>query len=146
MADQSERSGEPVRDQDRQLFELLDRYVQSLHCDDVQTRSGLLQRHPELDELLKCLNTLEAMGTAERIRGRVADRSFHIPDGGNAKVTLSIGVGTRLGGESVKDWIARADRGLYIAKDSGRNKVCTEEELADSSESPQRSGERQRQP
>jgi len=39
-------------------------------------------------------------------------------------VTVSIGVAALLPEESLRDWIDRADRAMYVAKQSGRNKTC----------------------
>lgn len=54
-------SSDNLDDNDRRLFELLDRYVESLHEDDVGSRSVLLERHPELMGLLKCLESLDGL-------------------------------------------------------------------------------------
>lgn len=40
-----------------------------------------------------------------------------------APVTISIGVATRRPGESVRDWMRRADDAMYAAKNLGRNRV-----------------------
>jgi diguanylate cyclase (GGDEF)-like protein len=45
-------------------------------------------------------------------------------------ITASIGVAMRRGGDSLEALIDRADRAMYLAKTSGRNRVCTEEMLA----------------
>ena len=39
-------------------------------------------------------------------------------------VTVSMGVAALLPEESLRDWIDRADRAMYVAKQSGRNKTC----------------------
>ena len=64
MSEQQDPTGESLEDRDRQLFDLLEEYVNSLHRDDVPTRSGLFKRHPELAELLECLEHLKLVGPA----------------------------------------------------------------------------------
>jgi diguanylate cyclase len=46
------------------------------------------------------------------------------------QITVSIGVATLTAGESVNQFVARADRALYLAKERGRNGVATECDLA----------------
>ena len=58
--------GEPTADfagaePDRQLFELLDQYVRLLHSEATAARADLLARHPELADLLACLDELESL-------------------------------------------------------------------------------------
>lgn len=43
--------------------------------------------------------------------------------GVDREVTVSVGVAARQEGEDVAPWLERADRALYVAKRSGRNKV-----------------------
>lgn len=45
------------------------------------------------------------------------------------QVTISIGVAQHRAGEAMGALIERADRALYLAKDLGRNRVCTELEI-----------------
>ena len=42
------------------------------------------------------------------------------------RITLSTGVAQHRPGESLEDWLARADRGIYLAKDRGRDQVANE--------------------
>jgi hypothetical protein len=49
---------EQLSQDDQKLFELLDRYVSSLHEGDVSSLSGLIERHPELVGLMECLDSL----------------------------------------------------------------------------------------
>jgi len=66
----------------------------------------------------------QARFAAERIRKAIESRDFRVYDE-DLKVTISIGIATFPDG--VKDthsFIEKADRALYQAKDSGRNKVC----------------------
>ena len=60
---------------------------------------------------------------AERLRALIEQSPF--PSG--IKVTISIGVAQYHQGETVEQWISRADSALYQAKETGRNKVCSDE-------------------
>ncbi len=63
---------------------------------------------------------------AERLRQKVEGLSFEW-DGKPFRVTISLGVSTLRPGENVPDpMVHRADVALYKAKESGRNKVCSE--------------------
>jgi diguanylate cyclase (GGDEF)-like protein len=62
-----------------------------------------------------------AVETAERIRRRVEDHDW--ASLGLPPITISLGVAERAPREPVKDWMDRADQGLYQAKHSGRNRV-----------------------
>jgi diguanylate cyclase (GGDEF)-like protein len=60
-----------------------------------------------------------AENLAERIRVRISETSFH-PVG---NLTVSLGVGQYRESESVEEFIRRIDKALYLAKNTGRNKV-----------------------
>jgi len=65
-----------------------------------------------------------AMVVAERIRRSVERQTLRL-NGKEAKITLSIGVASFPDHAlNRKDLIDRADKALYLAKRSGRNKVC----------------------
>jgi diguanylate cyclase (GGDEF)-like protein len=64
----------------------------------------------------------EAMAVAERLRGAVA--GMKTPGHPDLQVTASFGVASATAADSVAGWMARADRALYTAKDSGRNRCC----------------------
>lgn len=73
-----------------------------------------------------------ARRVAERVRATVAGsrikrKGGHEPIG---QVTLSFGVAAWQPGHSVEDWFERADRALYVAKASGRNRVCLADDSA----------------
>ena len=63
---------------------------------------------------------------AEKIRSNVESEIIPCGDGSNARLTISIGVNTLIPTQSssVDDFIARADKALYEAKETGRNRVC----------------------
>ena len=71
----------------------------------------------------------EAEIIANRIRNRVAKEAFEItdsrghPSGESISLTVSVGVAIYEKGDSPPTIIARADRALYEAKESGRNAV-----------------------
>ncbi len=60
---------------------------------------------------------------AERIRKAIDELTFTRGDE-SFKVTMSAGVAIHLQGESMIELIIRADKALYNAKESGRNRTC----------------------
>ncbi|MDA1013411.1 MAG: serine/threonine-protein kinase [Planctomycetota bacterium] len=58
--DEAEDLREWETQDERHLFESLDRYLTSLHGNDGESASQVLQTHPELRELLECLDGLES--------------------------------------------------------------------------------------
>jgi len=62
-----------------------------------------------------------ALQVAERIRTNVEARIVDLPDKGYCRVTVSIGISYRKSGDTVEAMIGRADKALYVAKNSGRN-------------------------
>jgi serine/threonine protein kinase len=56
---------EQLSPQEQKLFEQLDRYVSSLHAGDINSLSGLIERHPELADLMGCLDSLEILAPTE---------------------------------------------------------------------------------
>ncbi len=57
---------------------------------------------------------------AERLRVATAEKEFR----GGVRITLSAGVAEYVPGESVADTLQRADEALYLAKQSGRDRVA----------------------
>ena len=70
--------------------------------------------------ILPTANVQSATILAERIRSEVAETKFD-----EINITISIGVAEYVRGESQEELLNRADQALYIAKQSGRNKVIT---------------------
>ena len=67
-----------------------------------------------------------ALYIAERIRMDISNVVIPCADGAETKVTVSIGVKTQspVRGSSLDSFIANADKALYTAKETGRNRVC----------------------
>lgn len=81
----------------------------------------------EMILLLRGSNLKDAYHVAEKIRKNI--ESCIVKDQSqNYKVTISIGVSTFADGDTVDSVIKRADDALYVAKKSGRNRVCTSED------------------
>jgi len=64
----------------------------------------------------------QALEVAERVRKMVENAKFKIPDG-IVSITCSFGVCTLQKGMNMQEWIAHADKKLYIAKANGGNEV-----------------------
>jgi diguanylate cyclase (GGDEF)-like protein len=65
-----------------------------------------------------------AMALAETLRQKVAEHLF-VFQADSIRVTISVGVATLQDGDRAADaLIKRADEKLYLAKNSGRNRVC----------------------
>jgi len=86
----------------------------------------------ELIVILPNAGLATATTIAERIRRSVAECHISRRSTGEALpgITISIGVAQFQGGESMTDLIERCDRALYQAKNTGRNRVVTETDLA----------------
>lgn len=67
-----------------------------------------------------------AMQVAEVLRAAIAKTPFGLPDGGLLPLSVSIGVAlcTPEGGGDFDEVLEEADRGVYAAKQAGRNRVC----------------------
>lgn len=80
-----------------------------------------------------CLGDSDARAagcTAERLRQAVAARVFTVR-GCRLEITVSGGVArTSAGDDSWESVYARADRALYLAKETGRNRVCAADDAA----------------
>lgn len=102
---------------DRVLIEVSRRLREGLPSTDVVARWG----GEEFVILLRDSDIEEAVVTAEKIRGLIADTMF--ADAG--PVTASIGAAELSADDDLDSWLAHADEALYKAKRSGRNAVRT---------------------
>ncbi len=84
-------------------------------------KSDIFGRYGGEEFIIICKNTLskDATTLANKLRMKIEETHF----GDNLKVTCSFGVTGYVKGESVESFIDRADKGLYLAKEAGRNKV-----------------------
>ncbi len=116
----NDRHGHPAGD--AVLRGLADRLAQRVRREDIVARFGG-------EEFLVLLPETDAEGAAavaEGVRAAVAAEPF---PAGRAALRLTISAGTATWhGEDAERLIARADRGLYAAKDGGRDRVCAGEE------------------
>lgn len=73
--------------------------------------------------LLPETTTEEAMSSANRIREAFAAKSVNTEQS-QVQATISVGVASIRGSESIDRLLQRADEALYRAKSEGRNRVC----------------------
>lgn len=67
-----------------------------------------------------------ALGICERLRQAIEQIAFRFDDQ-RETVTVSIGMSALAAQDTRKGLLERADRALYQAKNSGRNKICTDD-------------------
>ncbi len=112
----------------RSVAKLLARVVRR---EDVLARFG----GEEFVVLLPRTDLAQALVVAEKIRAAVEAARFELESGESLSVTTSLGVaeleGERGGTEAPRELLARADAALYAAKDRGRNRTVTADELDD---------------
>jgi diguanylate cyclase (GGDEF)-like protein len=77
--------------------------------------------------LLPSTDSIGAAFVAERIRSSVESVDINCENPNGRKVTVSVGVSTRIpsheGPMSISGFISEADEALYKAKEAGRNRV-----------------------
>ena len=101
----------------RQVAQTLKRNVRAT---DIVCRYG----GEEMSIILPNTSKEVAYSTAEKICERVAEKKFKLSNGKEARVTISLGVSTfPYDGDNAPDLIEIADKRLYEAKNSGRNRV-----------------------
>lgn len=93
-------------------------------CRDQQRKSDIAARlgGEEFALLLPETNLQAAIIVAERLRDTVSRNVLALPDG-DISVTISVGVSAAREGIALEDMLSEADRALYEAKGSGRNRV-----------------------
>ncbi|MFC4161308.1 sensor domain-containing diguanylate cyclase [Chitinimonas lacunae] len=105
---------------DRALRTLADLCRQTLREVDAVGRLG----GEEFAALLPNADINAAQAAAERLRASVEAGLLVLDDGHEIGFTISIGVAQLSEIDSLDSLLERADRGLYQAKRSGRNRVC----------------------
>ncbi|MGC5774532.1 GGDEF domain-containing protein [Paenibacillus pabuli] len=104
----------------KQLGQLLIEHARSA---DIVSRNG----GEEFAILLLDCGHHQAMAIAESIRQAVEKYHFALPDGHTIRLTISIGVAVfpdHCDDRDDNDFFEQADRALYEAKNTGRNRVC----------------------
>ena len=86
----------------------------------------------EFSLLLPDNDTDKAVLFADKVREYISSRKLtsDLTNKDIGNITVSIGVSTCRQDDVLEALIERADKALYLAKDSGRNQVCSEEQLA----------------
>ncbi|MCL2055637.1 MAG: diguanylate cyclase [Oscillospiraceae bacterium] len=81
----------------------------------------------EFAVLLTDTDLTGAQSVAEKIRLRIEGMEIPRADGRETRVTISIGISTQIPprNSAYDDFITCADKALYLAKETGRNRVCT---------------------
>jgi len=77
--------------------------------------------------VLPHLDVVGARVAGERVRRRIAELAIPLPDGDTARLTVSVGGAVARGDESFERLLQRADRALYAAKATGRNRVALDD-------------------
>jgi diguanylate cyclase (GGDEF)-like protein len=103
---------------DRVLKEIAHLVKANLRKDDLVSRWG----GEEFLVLLSEVSTKDTLKIANKIRAIIRDYDFEL----SCRVTCSFGVTKYKHGEGIEDFIARADKLMYEAKESGRDRVVND--------------------
>ncbi|MCE1255000.1 MAG: GGDEF domain-containing protein [Anaerolineae bacterium] len=124
--------GHPVGDEALIMF--ADRCRGSIRETDLLARFG----GDEFALLLPQTSLDQARAVLERIRSAIITQPFQL-DGKSIPVTLSAGIACAQAGSvfSFDDLVARTDKVLYYAKESGRNRINIENELQTLNQKPE---------
>jgi len=84
----------------------------------------------EFTAIIPNATPINAAAVGERIRSTLAKKTIMDKESGETlgKVTLSIGVSSYRDGDTSKKMTDRADKAMYVAKHSGKNKVVTDKD------------------
>ena len=101
MADSNSNPNDAIPDDDERLLHVLDRYVDALHADDAQSASVVIDNHPELDGLLRCLDSLEGIAPhaaelADEENGPATKTLVTPPIGGSVPPGAAGGLGSSI--------------------------------------------------
>lgn len=113
---------------DRVLLALAQKCQGLIRNDDFIARYG----GEEFVIVLSNASLANATKKAQRICTSVGDNRYALNDNRDVhilNITVSIGVSVYQAGDTAHSVIARADRGLYVAKHTGKNRVVSEKEL-----------------
>jgi diguanylate cyclase (GGDEF)-like protein len=99
------------------LIQVADLLKGSLRKSDFPARYG----GDEVAVIAPDPNTEQSQKLAEKLRKRILGHDFNI---GNLPVTISVGYTIYRPGETVDNFIRRADLALYDSKQAGRNRAC----------------------
>jgi diguanylate cyclase (GGDEF)-like protein/PAS domain S-box-containing protein len=106
---------------DAVIVAMVERLSSNVRASDMLARVG----GEEFSICLPKADTNAAIRVAEDLRRRVCSEPIPLPEGMSITITASFGVATLRAGETIHDLIARADRALYVAKQTGRNRVAS---------------------
>ncbi len=89
----------------------------------------------EFTVLLPDTELVNACMVAEQIRKAVSGKRLKIKETGEniPRITISLGVAQICAADDADDLLKRADKALYLAKNSGRNNTKSEQDLSDMS-------------
>jgi len=105
---------------DAVLRQVADTLKKNSRATDIVCRYG----GEEMSIILPNTNTEDALFNANRLNKAVAEREFQLNATDKANVTISVGVATfPENAETAQELIEYADKGLYWAKENGRNCV-----------------------
>ncbi|MGD8304862.1 MAG: diguanylate cyclase [Desulfobacterales bacterium] len=113
---------------DRVLLALAQKCQGLIRNDDFIARYG----GEEFVIVLSNASLANAAKKAQRICTSVGDTRYALSDNRDVhilNITVSIGVSLYQAGDTARSVIARADRALYLAKHTGKNRVISEKEL-----------------
>ncbi len=94
--------------------------IAELAC-DVTRKTDVFGRWGGEEFILACQesNIKEAVKLAEKLSGLIQNNDFKLP----INITCSFGVAEYIDGEQLENFVSRADKAMYKAKKSGKNRV-----------------------